>query len=187
MNGAPPTRSQCLSEMGEIIKTVDEHAREMNRRWGFNRLPHIVPIEWTLRFKSQRDKYAAACFECTGSPLETDISRVRTHGEAMIRAYNKLEEIALASGMSPNPPGVWGFELRDGTPIILVRTTAELAQVEKTPGAQAWSLDEIANILVAYPELAKVKNVFPEAEVIQMRTPLEVRDALDDELTGIPF
>ena len=174
--------------MAEIIRTVDEHAREMNRRWGFNRLPHIVPIEWTERFVSQQRKWQMACFECTGSPLPDDLARVRKHGEAMIRAFEKLEEVALASGKSPAPPGAWEFELNDGTPIVLVREMADKGQVEREPRAQVWSLEEIANLLQNIPTLiAQTRDAFPEAEVIQMRTPQATRDLVDDELEQIPF
>src|SRR6478735_6061022 len=106
----PPTKHELVGAMSDIIRTVDEHARELNRRWGFNRLPHIVPIEWTERFSAQKFKWERACFECTGSPMPEHLARVRQHGEAMLRAFDKLEELALAAGKSPAPPGTWEFE-----------------------------------------------------------------------------
>lgn len=182
----PPTRNEIATTMGDIIRTVDEHAREMNRRWGFNRLPHIVPIEWTERFKSQKAKWEAACFECAGSMQPDHLARVRQHGEAMIRAFAKLEEIALAAGIAPAPPGTWEFELEDGTPIVLVRTKAEMAQVGR-PGAQVWALEEVGHIIAKFPELVLTKNAFPEAELVQMRTSSEVRELVDNALEDIPW
>lgn len=182
----PPTKNEIATSMGDVIRTVDEHAREMNRRWGFNRLPHIVPIEWTERFKSQKHKWEAACFECCGSMLPDDLERVRRHGEAMIRAYEKLEEIALASGKAPAPPGTWEFELTDGTPIVLVRDRAEMAQAERK-GAQVWCLEEIGEIIKRFPELVLTKDAFPEAELLQLRTSAEVRELVDDCLEAIPW
>lgn len=187
LQAPPPTRHEICGSMAEIIRTVDEHAGEMNRRWGFNRLPHIVPIEWTERFVTQKRKWEWACFECTGSLVADDLARVRRHGEAMIRAYSKLEEIALASGKSPSPPGVWEFETQDGRPIVLVRSRAEMGQIKRDPPAQVWCLDEIGEIIRKFPELALVKNEFPQAEVVQMRTSVKVRDALDDSLADTPF
>lgn len=186
MNGAPPTKPEIARSMGDIIATVDEHAREMNLRWGFNRLPHIVPIEWTERFQSQKAKWQKACFECCGSMVPDDLVRVRQHGEAMIRAYAKLEEIALASGKAPAPPGVWEFELKDGTPVVLTRTRAEMAQVDKSLG-QVWCLEEIGEIIARFPELVLTKDAFPEAELMQMRTSSEVRELVDDCLADIPW
>lgn len=183
----PPTPHMALEQIQAIIKTVDEHAREMNRRWGFNRLPHIVPIEWTERFCRQKAKWEMACFECVGSWKQHDIDRVRQHGEAMIRAFDKLEEIALEAGKSPAPPGQWEFELNDGTTIVLVRTRAEQGQVEREPAAQVWCLEEIGEIITRFPELVLMKNAFPEAEVIQMRTSEATRQAVDELADEIPF
>jgi FixJ family two-component response regulator len=42
MKGAPLQPHHVATEMNNIIRTVTEHANEMNRRWGFNRLPHLV-------------------------------------------------------------------------------------------------------------------------------------------------
>lgn len=183
----PPTKHMIVEDMAGIIRTVNEHARELNRRWGFNRLPHIVPIEWTERFRSQKRKWETACFECAGSCQPADLERVRKHGEAMLRAYDKLEQIALDAGKSPAPPGQWEFELKDGRPIVLVRTRAEMAQVERDPPAQVWCLEEIGEIITKFPDLVLTKNAFPEAEVVQMRTSFDVDDALNDSLEDIPF
>ena len=187
MTSPPPTRHMVASAIGEIIKTVNEHADEMNRRWGFNRLPHIVPIEWTEKFVEQKRRWETACFECIGSCMPSDQERVRKQGEAMIRAYAKLEELALAAEKTPAPPGVWEFKLKDGRPIVLVRTRAEMAQVRRDPPAQVWCLEEIGEIITKFPELALAKNEFPEAEVVQMRTAPLVIDELNDSLEDIPW
>lgn len=185
LQAPPPTKHMIVGKMADIIRTVDEHARELNRRWGFNRLPHIVPIEWTERFLTQKRKWELACFECTGSPMPEHLDRVRKHGEAMLRAFDKLEEVAAAAGKSPTPAQAWEFELRDGSPVMLVRTRAEMAQIEsKVP---VWSLEEIATIIGKHADLIAVKEMFPQAEVIQMRTSAKVHDALDDSLADIPW
>jgi hypothetical protein len=185
--GAPPTKRMIVGTMADIIATVDQHARALNRRWGFNRLPHIVPIEWTEKFKSQKRKWEMACYECTGSPVPAELERVRGHGQAMLRAYDKLEELARAGGHEPADPGEWQFELKDGTPVLLVRDRAEMGQVQHPHGGQVWALEEIAEIITRFPELVKAKELFPDAEVIQMRTGAAVHEALDTELSDIPF
>lgn len=176
-----------ITQLGEIIDTVTAHANTLNRRWGFNRLPQLVGIDLAHRFQSQKRKWELACFECTGSVLVSDLERVRSHGEAMLRAYSALERAAVEGGHAPLAPGVWEFELEDGTPIILVRTKPEMAQVERRHGAQVWSLEEIASILKHYPALAAVKDTFPEAEVIRLAPNRETRELVDDLLEDIPF
>ncbi len=188
MTGAPPaTPSMIAQEMGDIIANVTEHANEMNRRWGFNRLPHIVGLDLMRRFKEQQRKWQLACFECCGSMLPDDLERVRKHGEAMKRAYGALEAEALALGKSPAPPGQWEFELKDGTTVVLVRTRAEMGNVTREPAAQVWCLEEIGEIITKFPVLVIGKELFPDMEVIRLAPSAEVRDLVDDILSDIPF
>lgn len=187
MIGAPPTKHELATAMGDIIANVTEHANEMNRRWGFNRLPHIVSIDLMQKFKAQQFKWQKACMECVGSMLPDDLARVKAHGEAMIRAYAALEREALALGKHPAPPGQWELELSDGTPIVLVRTRAEMGNVTREPKAQVWCLEEIGEIITRFPALALAKDAFPEMEIIRMAPSPEVRELVDDLLEDIPF
>lgn len=172
-----------------MIVTVDERARDVNRRWGHNRLPHLVPFEWLDRFRSQKRKWETACFECAGSPQPEDRDTVRKHGEAMLRAFDKLEEIAVVDGHMPTAPTWWEFELSDGTPVILVRDRHEIGQVDaKGRAVQIWSLEEVAQIVEKFPALlSATKTAFPGAEVIQIKTSPIVTGALDDALADLPF
>ena len=183
----PPTKNMVANAMGDIITTVTQHANEMNRRWGFNRLPHIVSIELMQKFKAQKFKWEAACFDCAGSCLPADIARVKAHGEAMIRAYAALEREALAAGKHPAPPGQWEFELPDGTPVVLVRTRDEMGNVTREPKAQVWCLEEIGAIIKKFPELVLAKDAFPDAEIIRLAPGERERELVDDMLEDIPF
>jgi len=187
MNGAPPRKHDVANQMGDIITTVTEHANEMNRRWGFNRLPHIVGLDLMQKFKAQQFKWRKACMECVGSMLLEDLERVKTHGDAMIRAYAALEREALAMGKHPAPPGQWEFALSDGRPVVLVRTRAEMGNVTREPAAQVWCLEEIGEIISRFPELVLAKDVFPDAEVIRLAPGPEERELVDDLLEDIPF
>ena len=188
LQSPPPLKHQLLDRASTVIQTVDAHARAVNRKWGTNKLAHLVTIEWAEKFRSQRRKYELAAWECTGSPVPEDADRLAHHGEAMIRAYRKLEEVAVSEGHLPTPPAHWEFELEDGTPVILVRDRAELEQVD--PGGRAcqiWSLEEIAGIVARFPEISRAKTAFPGAEVIQLRTSKRTREKLDDSLSDLPF
>lgn len=187
MIGAPATPSMVAKEVADIIANVTEHANEMNRRWGFNRLPHIVSLELTQRFMRQKQKWQLACFECCGSSLPADLERVKAQGEAMKRAYVALDAEALALGKSPAPPGQWEFELKDGTAVVLVRTRAEMGNVTREPAAQVWCLEEIGEIITKFPELVLGKELFPEMEIIRLAPGHEERELVDDLLSDIPF
>jgi hypothetical protein len=173
-----------------MITLVDTRAKEVNRRWGHNRLPYIVPLEWMEKFKRQKASWELAAFECTGSPLPADMERMRVQGEAMLRAYDKLEQIATESGRGALPAGQWEFELKDGTLVILVQDKADMAQVElHGRSAAVWSLEEVAAVIEQFPILSAAKDIFPSAEVLEVEvaTSRKVKDKLDDELSDIPF
>lgn len=189
MNGAPLTRSMVLDAMTAMIETVREHATIMNRKWGHNRLPHIVPIEWTERFVAQKRKWETACYDCTQAcgAGQDELDGVRRHGEAMLRAYGKLDELATAAGHQHLAPQVWSFELDDGTPIALVRNRAEIGQFTPGPGVTTWCLEEIGKIISRFPEIVGIKQHFPEAEVIQLGPSKEARDAVLAGSDEIPF
>lgn len=183
----PPTKHMVLEQIKTVIETVDRHAREVNVRWGFNRLPHLVPVKWAEGFAKQKRAWETACFECAGSLSPADLERVRTEGATMIRAYDKLATIATEQGETQYPPTRWEFELKDGTPVVLVRDRSELAQVDLGGRkGQVWSLDEIADVIAKFPDIARAKECFPGAEVIQLRTEPLVVGKLNDELADLP-
>lgn len=187
MIGAPLTRNEVATQIGDIIATVTEHANEMNRRWGFNRLPHIVGLDLMQKFQRQRFKWQKACMECVGSHLPKDLDEVKKHGEAMIRAYAALEAEALALGKHPAPPTQWEFALADGTPIVLCRSRADMGNVTREPAAQVWCLEEIGEIISRFPELVASKHLFPAADVIRLAPGPEEIELIDDLLEDIPF
>lgn len=177
----PPVRHEEVEGCTVIIQAVDRKAREIEKRWGTGRLQNLVPVEWAERFASQRKKFSLACFEL-------DLAAVRQHGQAMERAYDKLEEVAVSCGYAPSPPEHWEFELEDGKMVILVRDRAEMGQIDmKGRQAQIWSLDEISEVVRKFPLLSAAKDNFPGAEVISIRPERAAHDALDDALTDIPF
>lgn len=183
-----PTPYSLVLLLRDIIGTVDERARQCNRRWGYNRLPHLVPIDWLERFRRQKLKWQQACLDAGAFPTEADMAAVREHGNAMIRAFDKLEELAAESGHEQTRLYQWEFELPDGTPVILVRERADLGSVDpKGRACQIWSLDEVAEVIGKFPMLAAAKQCFPGAEIIPLRTDRKVHDALDDSLADLPF
>ncbi|MBB4856999.1 hypothetical protein HNO88_000296 [Novosphingobium chloroacetimidivorans] len=167
---------------------MDERARGCNRRWGYNRLPHLVPIEWLEKFRRQKLKWQQACYDATPFPTQELIDVARTQANAMLRAYDKLEALAEEAGHTSLPAYQWEFELSDGTPVILVRERAELCRVDAGGRqCQVWALEEVADIIEKFPILVKAKDCFPGAEIIPMKTDKLVIGALDDALTDLPF
>ena len=180
MIGAPPTAHESLAKIDTVVRAVDQKGREMDQRWGIGRLTAIVPIEWAERFRNQRGKFSAAVWEYNPD----DVTK---HGEAMLRAYAKLDELAVASGASTAPPEQWEFMMGDEM-VVLVRDLADAGRVDlQGRKAQVWSLDEIANVIQAHPVIAAAKDAFPGATVESVRPAKVARDRLDDDLASLPF
>lgn len=163
-----------------ILAAVDRKGRVMDEKWGVGRLPTLVGAEWAERFASQKRKFSEALWRW-------DVAETRKHGEAMLRAYDKLDALAEASGAQHGPSEQWEFMAGDEL-VILVRDRSRVGQVD-TNGrrAQVWSLDEIASVIRAHPVLAAAKDAFPGAEVVSVRPAYDFKNALDDSLEGLPF
>lgn len=175
MNTPPPTEIDKLDDIAAIVRVVDRAGRDADDKWGVSRLRTIVPIEWAERFLSQHRKFSDAVWA-------RDVALVRQHGEAMLRAYVKLDELAEASGAEQGPPAQWEFEGPDGL-IILVKDRARGAQVA-TDGRKCavWSLDEIVSVITAHPEISRAKENFPGAEVVSIRPDPKMLDELYNQL-----
>lgn len=180
MKGAPPTDHEKAEVVDQIVRVVDQRGRDMDRRWGIGRLPLLVPIEVAERFRVQRRKFSAAIWEF-------DPDEARKHGEAMLRAFAKLDELAVAGGAHPAPVEQWEMAVDDKI-VIVVRDLADTGRVE-TGGRQVavWSLEEVANVIRAHPTIATAKDVFPGAVVESVRPPARDLKMLDDELVSVPF
>jgi hypothetical protein len=188
LQAPPPTPHELTHLLRDIVTSVDERARACNKRWGYNRLPHLVPIEWLEKFRSARLKWQQACMDATPFPEPATMAEAKKRAEVMLRAYDKLEELAGEAGYDHAPLYQWEFELADHTPVILVRDRADMSRVDpKGRACQIWSLDEIIDVIERFPILSAAKACFPGAEVIPMRTDRKVIDALDDSLEGLPF
>lgn len=159
-----------------MIQAVHRKGRDMDEKWGTGRLPALVPIEWAERFGRQKAKMSVASHQF-------DEEEIRRHGEAMIRAYDKLDELAMQAGHRPGPPDVWEFMAGDEL-ILLCRDISRVRQARELAAGrkcQVWSLDEIANVIRAHPALAAAKDAFPGSTVESIRPAIPWSD-LDDEL-----
>lgn len=156
-------------------RAVDDMVAELERRWGFERLPRLVSPELRARFEQALDMHRQATM--AGEDLaEMD--------SMMTRAWAALEAEALGRGESPLPGAVavWqADEAERGTiclclddehaQALLARAKAEGENIE------VWTLAEVGRIVQIGGVLAEAKKAFPQAKVVK-------RGAIQDE---IPF
>lgn len=179
MNGAPLTKHEILDAIDTINRVVDQRGREMDGKWGIGRLPTLVPIEWAERFRSQHRKYSTALWAY-------ELDDVRKHGDAMLRAYDRLDQLATEAGRPGIDPNQWEIEGPDGL-IILTKDPKRTDMAElHGRAAQVWSIDEIARVVHTHPILAAAKEAFPGAEIETVRPPIDFNRQLNDDLSDIP-
>lgn len=180
MKGAPLTEYEKLDSIDTIVKAVDQRGREMDRKWGTGRLPMLVTPEWHDRFKRAKFQFSTAVWE-------RQVDDARKYGEAMLRGYAKLDELATEAGVSSAPPEQWEMATDSGV-IIVVRDLADVGRVD-TGGraASVWSLEEVANVIAAHPVIVAAKRHFPGAEVESVRPARKLRQELNDDLESLPF
>lgn len=172
----PPTKSDIFDQVEATIRVVYEAGLLADRKWGIGRLPMLVPIEWAQRFAVQRVKWQLLELD--------DLDGTTRHGAAMLRAYDKLDELAIEAGHQPIPPDQWEM-IVDGRLVIVVqdiRQTGNVVTGERK--CEVWSLDEIASVIRAHPSIAAVKQIIPGATVQPLKPE---KSKLDDPLDGLPF
>ena len=163
-----------------LIGPVDQIARDMERKWGIDRLPDLVSPELAQRFGSQREKFMVAI-----TAVPPNLDDIAEQARRMANAYRALDAEAERIGAPKADPSVWQFEV-DGKRCGVVRDGAMLeAAAEANPHLRLYSLDEIARILAldSLRLVAATKDAFPGAHVASVK-PQRSRVAveLEDEI-----
>lgn len=154
---------KAADDIASAIAGVDAVAVEMENKWGVGRLELLVDDELRVKFRKQARKLNDAI-------NAFDAERVRRHAEAMKKAWLALDLAATAAGALALDPEIWEIGLTDGRVVALTRTTAEAtAATRQGRHTDVWSLDEIANVIEAFPSIVKAKQTFPGAIVKSVR------------------
>ena len=167
--------SDVAERIYHALKPADAVAREMEQKWGADRLTSLVSTETASKFGGAKAKLDQA--------IESkDPLAVRRKAEVMVRAWKALDQEAQANGAKAVSPEVWSATGADNKKYAFVQSNAEAWMV--TPelnGVNVYSIDEVVRILdnEAMALLGKVKDTFPKAKVTQV-----TESELNDE---VPF
>lgn len=147
---------------------------ELELKWGRDRLRLLVDTE--LREKFDRQRYLMSQARWKGG-----LEDVRRESARMVKAWNALDKAAEAAGAQVLDPAIWEVCLDDGTVATIVRDP-QLANRVLAEGRKinVYTLDEIANMISAFPDVVKAKKSFPGATVLQTKT--RVNDPLQTPL-----
>jgi len=161
--------------VGKIIESVDHLASDLELKWGPGRLRLLVDEQLRAKFDRQRSKFNGAIWSFHDREIEK-------HAAAMRRAWHVLDRAAEDAGAEPLDPDVFETTLEDGRVIAVARNSAEAWVAAHRLGrdVSVWSMQEIARLIDAYPELVDIKTHWPGATVTAVRTSLP--DEMNDEL-----
>lgn len=152
---------------------VDETAREMEAKWGIERLPTLVDAQLRAKFNRQVLSWQTALEEAWSAQFLTAnmLEAVSLKAAAMQRAWGALDAAAAEAGHRPIAPWVWEVPLQDGTVAAIVQTTAEAGKViADGRHLVVYTLAEIANVIDALPTtIIQAKTLFPGAKVMPPR------------------
>lgn len=178
-----PDRLMNSSEIGNVIaesvyhalRPLDEMVHQMEMRWGADRLVGLVSVDTAAKFGSAKAKLDAAIDA-------NDVEAVRKKAAVMIKAWKALSDEATALGHGGLDPEVWEVCTDDGQRYAFVRSNVEAWKASKEmEGTRVFSIEEVARLLdVRFKLVGGVKDVFPDAEVVNVKK----REPLDD---AIPF
>lgn len=171
-SGAKPEEVAC----DFALAPFDTAARDMERKWGINRLEGLVSPETAARYGSALGKLNAAI-------AAADPAEVAVRAGVCIRGLAAMDKEAEAAGHQPIPPQAQEIEVDGKLCAVLWDDAAWPAYHALRPGVRTYSPREVANALAAYGQtVAAIKDTFAGAEVVAVRKPTELETALEDEI-----
>jgi hypothetical protein len=173
-SGMKPEEVACDFALGPF----DTAARDMERKWGVNRLEGLVSPDTAAKYGSAIGKFNAAMDA-------NDPADVAARAAVCIRGMAAMDAEAATAGHQPIPPEAWEVEVDGQLCAILADGAQWPVYAALRPGVRTYTLREVGNALAAYGQtVAAVKDAFPGSEVKAVRKPTKLEAELNDE---IPF
>ncbi|USO03714.1 MAG: hypothetical protein H6853_00020 [Rhodospirillales bacterium] len=169
-----------------LTEGLDYLAREMEIKWGVDRLPLLVSDQMRGAFYRQKDLLDEAL-------QSGDLTLIDIQVGGMKRAWQALDQAATQAGQPVLSADIWEVRLPvSGRVVAIVKTSAEAHAIAR-PDLETWTITEIAQLIDGMDEsVAKIKQLFPGAEVTAItkkEIPSEQQDKPFDWSKGddIPF
>ena len=148
---------------------MDHLAREMDAKWGIERLPELVSV-------ATAQKYGVAMAHLNQCIQDSDPAKCAAAAQNCIRGLQAMDAEATAAGKQPASGEFWEYEL-PGSPepfrFAIMRDGAEWqAAKAKRPDLTFFSMREVATALQAKmnsPMIQEVKEHFPGATITRLK------------------
>lgn len=171
-SGISQEEMMCDYALGPFDRT----ASDMDKKWGVDVLPELVPPEMAARYGSAIAKLNAA--------IEAqDPDEVTKRAAVCIRGMHAMDQAATQSGATPASQDVWLVQA-DGREFGLLRDARAWPAVQKKhPNVTLISEREMILAIEMYQQslagklINQVKDSFPDADMIKISNP-----NLEDEI-----
>lgn len=170
--GSTPDEIACHT----LCTAFDRAARDMDRKWGVDRLTGLVSSETAAKWATVLGRLNAALNADNPDAVKREV-------EIAVRGFAAMDREAEAAGHKPANPDLWQIE-HDGKVYVFIRDAAlwPAAQAAQ-PGAQVYTLQEAIVALRglgAFPDA--VKAAFPGAQIADVRKRSPIEEDLNDEI-----
>jgi hypothetical protein len=161
-SGAKPDEIACDFALGPF----DTAARNMERKWGVDRLDGLVSPETAAKFGSAIGKLNAAIDAA-------DPAEVAVRAAVCIRGLAAMDAEATAAGHKPIPPEAYEVEVDGQLCAVLADGNMWPVYAALRPGVRTYTPREVGLALAAYGQtIAAIKDTFVGAQVTAVRSPL---------------
>lgn len=164
------------------LAPFDEAVRQMDYKWGVDRLVELVSVETAQKFGSALYKMNDAIYSC-------DPAMTAARAQVCIKGLAAMDAEATAAGKEPASDEVWIIEA-DGVSFGLMKDGRAWPRAkERYPGIELITEREVVFALIEYKQsvvkqsLDVVKQSFPNAELTAVRKKTKAKEIEDD----IPF
>jgi hypothetical protein len=167
------TANEIKSDLA--LAPFDAAVREMDRKWGIDRLPELVSVESAA-------KWGKAMAGLNGAIDAHDPDKVKFWVEVCLRGLASMDAEAVTLGRPVSDPMIWECEY-EGTIFGIIADGREWpAAYAKRPGIAIHTMREVAVALHEHRNglVNAVKLAFPGAEVKAVRRP---KADLEDDLS----
>ena len=170
----------ALKRQQAALHKYDDEVNRLERKWGIDRLPWLVPVELRDRFYEQLDKLNAAIDKCDGVEHEVEVT---------LRGCAAIERAAIEGGAEPLTGDYIEGRMPDGTVLAITANGYEAGKVKQDNREMTvYTVDEVGVILEQWLKekqakafVDEAKNVFAGAVVESVTKTAKL---IDDE---IPF
>lgn len=171
-------------EIDDLLKPLIKRKSRADQKWGYDRLLEIVPTEWARKFGIAHEALEQALIA-----EEPDTKHIADRADNLIRAYNKLDEIADTSGAEVSPEMCWHMEVSGKPAVLALDQASQRAALKLYPDHIVYTIAEIERLLELreLDLVNKAKEVFAGAEVTGVRQPKrETAETLDQDIPFAP-